>query len=153
MRSFLPPAFALGLLALPAQAQEIVEVPVSQSGVVLPQDIFSLPPGQWYVARLISQGSEPCTPDNCEAGFNSGDLAVSVEHSGNFVRAIAGFRGCPGVAYAEVETGSKPGSYDRGRVTRLIKDVVKGAGKSCKVSPPEVPKLDVKALFPAKGTG
>ena len=129
-------------------AQEIVEVPVSKSGVVLPEDIFGLPPGQWYVARQVTQGSEPCTSEACEAGFTSADLAISVEHSKEYVRVIAGFRGCQGVAYQEVETGMKPGSSRRGQVSRLIKLVVKGAEKSCKMKAPDVPKLDVTSLFP-----
>ena len=48
------------LVATTAQSQEIVEVPVSKSGVVLPDDIFRLPPGQWFIAKQVSQGSEPC---------------------------------------------------------------------------------------------
>ena len=92
-------------LAATAQAQEIVEVPVSQSGVVLPEDVFGLPPDQWFVARQVTQGDVPCSPDACEAGFTSGDLVISVEHAKQFVRVIAGFRGCPGVAFQEVETG------------------------------------------------
>ena len=61
---------ALSLLAAPCIGQEIVKVPVSEAGVSLPEDIFGLPPGQWYVARQVSQGNEPCTADACEAGFN-----------------------------------------------------------------------------------
>ena len=135
-------------LAATAQAQEIVEVPVSQSGVVLPEDVFGLPPDQWFVARQVTQGDVPCSPDACEAGFTSGDLVISVEHAKHFVRVIAGFRGCPGVAFQEVETGERPGSYARGKVSGAIKDVVKGAEKSCKLKAPSVPKLDVASLFP-----
>jgi hypothetical protein len=131
-----------------AQSQEIVEVPASKAGVALPEDIFVLPPGQWFVAKRVSQGSEPCTRDACEAGFHSGDLVVSVEHATKFVQVIAGFRGCAGVAFAEVETGNDPGKYTRGKVSDLIKQVVKGAEKSCKATAPAVPKLDVAALFP-----
>ena len=131
-------------------AQELVEVPVSQAGVVLPEDIFILPPGQWYVAKQVSQGNDPCTPEACEAGFNSGNLAVSVEHAKDYVRVIAGFRGCQGVAFQEVQTGLAPGSSERRQVSALIKDVIKGAAKSCKVKAPEVPKLDVTSLFPPR---
>ena len=138
-------AFAAGAAA---HGQEIVEVPVSKANVVLPEDIFALPPGQWFVSKQVSQGNEPCTPEACEAGFNSGDLVVSVEHAADYVRVVAGFRGCQGVAFQEVETGMKPGSGKRGQVSRLIKDVVKGAEKSCKAKAPSVPKLDVSSLFP-----
>ena len=151
MRNSLIIAVAV-LSASAAQAQEIVEVPASKSGVVMPDDIFTLPPGQWYVSKLISQGSEPCTPEACEAGFNSGDLAISVEHAKHHVQVIAGFRGCQGVAFQEVETGMRPGKYSRGKVSDLIKDVVKGAEKHCKLKAPEVPRLDVASLFPKGAT-
>ena len=135
-------------LASAAQSQEIVEVPASKADVALPEDIFILPPGQWYVARQVSQGNEPCTPDACEAGFNSGNLVISVEHAKEFVRVIAGFRGCQAVAFNEVETGNRPGKYGRGKVSDLIKKAVKAAGKTCKVTAPSVPDLDVASLFP-----
>ena len=146
------PLLAVALVAFAAGAaahgQEIVEVPASKANVALPEDIFALPPGQWFVSKQVSQGNEPCTPEACEAGFNSGDLVVSVEHASDYVRVVAGFRGCQGVAFQEVETGMKPGSGKRGQVSRLIKDVVKGAEKSCKAKAPSVPKLDVSSLFP-----
>ena len=146
------PMVAAAILALAtdtaADGQEIVEVPASQAGVGLPDDIFALPPGQWFIARQVTQGNAPCTPEACEAGFNSGDLVVSVEHAKEYVRVIAGFRGCPGVAFQEVETGMRPGSYKRGQVSDLIKDVVQGAEKSCKLQAPKVPRLDVSSLFP-----
>lgn len=149
MRSSLPAAALIALSAgAAAYGQEIVEVPASKANVVLPEDIFALPPGQWFVSRHVSQGNEPCTPEACEAGFHSGDLVVSVEHAKDYVRVIAGFRGCQGVAFQEAETGMRPGSGKRGEVSRLIKDVVKGAEKSCKLKAPNVPKLDVGSLFP-----
>ena len=135
-------------IAAPIQAQEIVEVPASKAGVALPEDIFGLPPGQWYVSKQVSQGNEPCTPEACEAGFNSGELVISVEHSKNHVMVIAGFRGCQGVAFQEIETGMKPGSGTRSEVSHLLKKVVKAAEKTCKMKAPSVPKLDIAALFP-----
>ena len=144
-------AGALIFAAGAAWAQEIVEVPASKAGVVLPEDIFGLPPGQWYVAKQVTQGSEPCTPEACEAGFHSGDLVVSVEHAGKFVQVIAGFRGCQSVAFNEVETGTSPGGSRRGEVSTLIKKAVKAAEKSCKLKAPDVPKLDIAALFPKAG--
>ena len=68
----------------------------------------------------------------------SDDLVVSVEHSKEYVRIIAGFRGCQGVAFQEIETGLSPGKSSRGRVSALIKNVVKGAEKSCKLKAPSV---------------
>jgi hypothetical protein len=141
-------AFAAFVAGTVLHGQEIVEVPGSKAGVSLPEDIFALPPGQWFVARQVSQGNDPCTPEACEAGFNSGDLVISVEHAKEHVRVVAGFRGCQGIAFQEIETGMKPGSSRRGEVSALIKAVVKGAEKSCKVKAPSVPKLDVSSLFP-----
>ena len=141
---------AIALMAMPVCAQDIVEVPASKSGVALPEDIFNLPQGQWYVSRAISQGNDPCTPDGCEAGFNGGNLAISVERAKDYVQVIAGFRGCQSVAFQEVQTGLAPGSSTRGELSHLLKKVVKAAEKSCKLKAPSVPKLDVKTLFPAK---
>jgi hypothetical protein len=145
-------AVILALAAFPASAQDIVKVPVSEAGVALPEDVFALPAGQWYIARQVSQGNEPCTADACEAGFNSGNLVISVEHAKENVRVIAGFRGCEAVAFQEVQTGNSPGASSRGEVSNLLKKVVKAAEKSCMVKAPKVPKLDVKSLFPAKAT-
>jgi hypothetical protein len=141
---------ALSLLAAPSMGQDIVRVPASEAGVSLPEDIFVLPPGQWYVARQVTQGSEPCTADACEAGFNSGDLAISVERAKDYVRVIAGFRGCQAVAFQEVQTGLTPGASRRGEVSHLLKKVIKAAEKSCKLKAPKMPKLDVASLYPAK---
>ena len=145
-------AAMIALTAFPASAQDIVKVPQSESKVYLPEDIFTLPAGQWYVARQVSQGNEPCTADACEAGFNSGNLAISVERAKDYVRIIAGFRGCEAVAFQEVQTGLTPGSSRRSEVSYLLKKVVKAAEQSCKLKAPKVPKLDVKSLFPAKAT-
>ena len=142
---------ALLLTCTAAKAQEIVKVKASEANVARPDDMFNLPPGQWYVAKLIAQGNEPCTVDACEAGFNSGDLAISVEHAKDYVRVIAGFRGCEAVAFQEIQTGVKPESYTRGEVSSLLKKVVKAAEKSCNAKAPTVPKLDVAALFPKEG--
>ena len=143
-------AAILALSAFPASAQEIVKVPASEAGVSLPEDIFGLPAGQWYVARQVSQGNDPCTADACEAGFTSGDFVISVEHAKDYVRVISGFRGCQAVAFQEVQTGNSPGAFRRSEVSHLLKKVVKAAEQSCSLKAPKVPKLDVKSLFPAK---
>jgi hypothetical protein len=143
-------ATALTLVATPIAAQDIVKVKASEANVARPDDIFSLPAGQWYVAKAVTQGTEACTAEACEAGFNSGDLVISVEHANEWTRVIAGFRGCEAVAYQEAQTGIKPSSLQRGEVSHLLKKVVKAAEKSCNVKAPSVPKLDVKSLYPAK---
>jgi hypothetical protein len=148
MRELRVAAAILWSVSAVAHGQEIVQVPASKANVVLPDDLFALPPEQWFIAKQVSQGNLPCSPDACEAGFNSGDLVVSIEHAKGYVRIIAGFRGCQGVAFQEIETGSRPDSYTRSRVSSLIKDVIKGAEKSCKLKAPKVPKLDIASLFP-----
>jgi len=147
MYARLIPALALALASV-VQAQEIIEVPESEARIARPDDLFSLPPGQWHLSRSFSQGRAPCEPTQCEAGFTSGDLVVSVEHAGNFVLIIAGFRGCDRVAFREVEVSPKAGSPTFGRISNHMKRVVKGLKKSCGITPPEVPKLEVAQLFP-----
>jgi hypothetical protein len=151
MRTQIFAAAAITLIAMPAAAQDIVKVKASEANVARPDDVFGLPAGQWYVARAVTQGNEPCTAEACEAGFNSGDLVISVEHASEYTRVIAGFRGCEAVAFQEAQTGIKPGASQRGEVSNLLKKVVKAAEKSCNVKAPSVPKLDVKSLYPAKG--
>ena len=150
MRIQITAVAALALVAAPAGAQEIVKVKASEANVTRPDDMFALPQGQWFVSRLISQGSEPCTAGACEAGFTSGDLVISVEHAGEWTRVIAGFRDCEAVAFQETQTGNKPGSSARGEVAKLLNKVVKAAEKSCNAKAPSVPKLDIKSLYPAK---
>jgi hypothetical protein len=145
-------AFTLLFASVAVQAQEIVEVPASKANVARPDDLFNLPPGQWQMAKSLSAGSEPCVADQCEAGFTSGDLVVSVEHAKDFVRIIAGFRDCERTAYSELEVGSKPGKPTFGRVSKQVSRVVKGLGKQCNKTVPEVPKLDVASMF-LKGAG
>ena len=147
MRATLFPAFIL-LVSTAAQAQEIVKVPASKSNVARPDDLFALPPGQWVMEKTLSGAAEPCTAEQCEAGFTSGDLVVSVEHAKDFVRIIAGFKGCEKTAYSELEVGSKPGKPTFSRVTKQVNQVVKGLGKTCKMTAPALPKLEVAQLFP-----
>jgi hypothetical protein len=142
------PIFAVMLSSASVQAQEIVEIPASKANVARPDDLFNLPPGQWFSAKSLAHGVEQCASDQCEAGFTSGDLVVSVEHAKDFVRIIAGFRGCERTAFSELEVGSKPGKPTFGRVAKQVQQVVKGAAKSCSMTAPAVPKLDVAQLFP-----
>ena len=146
-----------GILAAPivaasfaavATAQEIVKVPSSQARTVSrPDDLFNLPPGQWHFAKALWEGSEPCTPTQCEAGFTTDGLVVSAEHAGEFVRIIAGMRGCESVGFSEVEVGKKPGKPTYGRVRKHAERVVKGLSKTCKLSAPAVPELDAARLL------
>ena len=131
-----------------ASAQEIIKVPESAAGTVSrPDDLFELPPGEWHFAKQLWQGQEPCTDSQCEAGFTSGDLVVSAEHSGKFVRIIAGWRNCQSTAFSEMETGLRPSKSRRNRVAKQVGTVVKGLRKSCGVTMPTVPPLDAARLF------
>jgi len=140
---------AMLLAAAGVGAQEIVTVPESKApSVSRPDDLFKLPPGQWYFAKRLWEGPEACTPDACEAGFTSGDLVVSAEHAGEFVRVIAGLRGCQSTGFSEIEVGKKPGKPTFGRVRELVEKVVKGVSKTCNVTTPKVPRLEAAQLFP-----
>lgn len=142
---------ALGLLAGPARAQEVVQVPASEAPTVSrPDDLFALPPGQWHFAKQLWAGNEPCDAQHCEAGFTSGDLVVSAERSEKFVRIIAALRNCEAVGFSEMETGRKPGKGTRKKVSKQVGNVVKGVSKSCNATVPDVAPLDVALLFPAK---
>jgi hypothetical protein len=138
----------LALLLLSAEVQEVVEVPASTSSVARPDDLFTLLPGQWHIARLLAKGSEPCSSDQCEAGLTSGELVVSVEHSKDFVRIIAGFKTCERTAYSEVHVGSRPGKPTFGRVAKQVERVVKGLARTCNMTAFDVPRLEVAELFP-----
>ena len=130
-------------------AQEIVKVPQGEAPTVSrPDDLFNLAPGQWHFGRHLWEGPAPCTPEACEAGFTIGDLVVSAEHSGEFVRIIAGHRGCGSTGFSEVEVGKKPGKPTFGRVRKQVERVVKGVSKTCQLAVPAVPALDAAQLFP-----
>ena len=131
-----------------AAAQEIVKVPQSKAQVARPDDLFSLTPGQWHFAKHLWEGTAACTPTQCEGGYTSGDLVISAEHSGEFVRIIVGLRGCESVGFSEVEVGTKPGKPTFGRVRKQVERVIKGTAKTCNASAPEVPSLDAAQLFP-----
>jgi len=150
MRIKLPLGLALLCPSALIAAQQIVKVPESHSRAVSrPDDLLTLSPGQWHIAKHLWEGPAPCTPEQCEAGFNGRDFVVSAEHSGEFVRIIVGFRNCEAVGSSEVEVGKKPGKPSFGRVQDQMKRVAKGVSKTCKVARPEVPALNIAQLFPA----
>jgi hypothetical protein len=153
MRVEISTALIASAVAMPLYAQTIEEIPSSKAPTVYrPDDLFQLPAGQWRYARHLWQGSDPCLEDQCEAGFTSGNLVLSVEHSKGWVRVIAGFKNCAPVAFSEIETGKAPSRYSRSKVEKQVARVVKGAAKTCKVTAPPVANLSVASMFPAKGT-
>jgi hypothetical protein len=132
-------------------AQEIIKLPPGAGGdVSRPDDLFELPAGEWHFAKQLWQGRDACTEEQCEAGFTTGDLVVSAEHAGKFVRIIAGLRNCPSAAFSEMETGKRPSKSMRKRVAKQVQTVVKGLGKTCRTALPAVTPLDVALLFPPR---
>ena len=141
----------LPLLAAPLQAQEIVKVEAKEAPTVSrPDDLFQLPPGQWYFAKQLWAGNEPCDAQHCEAGFTDGIIVVSVERSEKYVRLIAGLRNCEAVGFSEMQTGSNLKKSEGKRVAKQVKNVVKGVAKTCNVTAPSVPALNAAQLYPAK---
>jgi hypothetical protein len=142
---------ALSTVSVPVFAQHIEKIDASKAPTVYrPDDLFALAPNQWHYSSHLWQGSDPCTEDQCEAGFTSGDLVLSVEHSNGWVRIMAGFRNCAPVAFSEIETSKAPGRYSRSKVEKQMSQVVKGAAKSCKVAAPPVANISVASMFPAR---
>ena len=150
VRSFL--AATLMLASTGVSAQQVVQVPQSEAQVSRPDDLFRLPAGQWHFGRQLWDQPMPCTQTSCEGGYTSGDLVVSAEHSGEYVRIMAGFRNCEAVAHSEVHVGKKPGKPSFGRVRKQVDRVVKGLAKTCKQPVPVVASLDAAPLFPAAAT-
>ena len=140
---------ALSIAAVPAQAQRIVELQPGEVDLTRPNDLYDLEPGRWHLARQLWQGNDPCTPTECEAGYTSGDLVVSAEHSGSKVTIIAALRGCASSAFSELDIGDTASKSERKRIAKQVQRVVKGLGKTCKVSPPTVVALTGDWLFPA----
>ena len=70
-------------------AQEVVKVPQNHSRAVSrPDDLFTLPSDQWHVSKRLWERPAPCTPEQCEAGFTSGDIVVSAERSGEDRKSV-----------------------------------------------------------------
>jgi len=147
-------AIALASIACGAGGQTIVKVPQSEAkSVSRPDDLFNLPPGQWHFSKAHWESPAPCTPTQCEAGFTADNLVISAEHAGEYVRIIAGLRGCESVGFSEVEVGTKPGKPTFGRVRKQVERVVKGVSRTCNLAAPQVPSLDAAQLFPPKPGG
>lgn len=143
--------FSAALLNSPVTAQHLEKIDASKVPTVFrPDDLFRLAQGQWHYAKHLWEGSDPCILDQCEAGYTSGDLAVSVEHSKGYLRVIAGFRSCAPVAFSEIETTTSPDRYIRSHIENQMKRVVKGAAKSCKTTAPPVANLSVELMFPGR---
>ncbi|HYJ81747.1 MAG TPA: hypothetical protein VEW26_02755 [Allosphingosinicella sp.] len=143
-------ALALLLAPPPLAAQSVEKVRGgSPDAEKLPEDLFALPPGAWAFARHHWEGESPCAADGCEAGYTSGDLVVSVERDKENVRILAGFRGCPSVAWNYYEIGGKASGRDSKTIGKRIRKAVATSAKYCKVAAPAVAELDARRLYPA----
>ena len=148
-RHFMLAAVASLLASQPCDAQSVEKVRAGTPDAPgLPDDLFTLPPGSWAFAKQLWKGNDPCTADQCEAGYTAGDLVVSVERSKKYVRVVGGFRGCESVAWNEYEIGKKASSGESKTIGKRIKKVVETSAKYCKVPVVTVPALDARQLFP-----
>ena len=145
--SVLGAAFLLVPQASGAQRIEQVR-PGNPDTPALPDELFRLPPGPWAFARQLWKGDESCTPDQCEAGYTTGDLVVSVERQKTYLRIVAGFRGCASVAWNEYEVGDKASSRDTKTIGKRLKKTIGASAKYCKVSAPVIATLDSRQLYP-----
>jgi len=143
---------AILFVAAPAGAQRIVELEPGEVDLTRPNDLYELEPGRWHLARQLWAGNDPCSPTQCEAGYTSGDLVVSAEHNGGKVTIIAALRGCASSAFSELDIGDRASGSERKRIAKQVQRVVKGLGKTCKVTPPAVVALTGDWLFPAAAT-
>lgn len=144
--SFLAAAFLLTPQSL--GAQQIEEVRDSSDTPALPEDLFGLSPGTWAFAKQLWQGNDPCTADECEAGYTTGDLVVSVERHKTYLRVVAGFRNCKSVAWNEYEIGKKASDRDTKAMRKRLNNTVGTSAKYCKVPAPAVAPLDTRQLYP-----
>jgi hypothetical protein len=133
----------------PAVAQRVVEVPSNEVDVAKPEDLYSRAPDRWHLARHLWQGDEPCTASQCEAGYTSGDLAVSAERDGPTVTISAAWRGCSATAYSQLDIGETASKGERKKIAKQVQRVVKGLGKACQAEMPVVAPLTGDWLFPA----
>ncbi len=139
------------LVPQPSSAQQIEEVRGGSADTpAFPEDLFKRPAGTWAFARQLWKGDDPCTADECEAGYTSGDLAVSVERFKKNLRIVAGFRGCGSVAWNEYEIGNKASSGDTRTIAKRLKKTIGTSAKYCKVTAPTIAKLDASLLYPAQ---
>ena len=104
-------------------------------------------PGTWAFGNQLWKGDEPCTAEACEAGYTSGDLAVSVERSKTVLRVVAGFRGCENTAWNEYEVGKRASKSDTRTIRKRLKETVGTSAKYCKVAAPPIADLDARYLY------
>jgi hypothetical protein len=141
-------AAAVLLMPQPSAAQLVEEVRSNPQAPGLPEDLFRLPSGVWAFARQLWKGDEPCTADACEAGYTTGDLAVSVERHKTSLRIVAGFRGCANTAWNEYEVGKRASKSDTKTIAKRLKTTVGTSAKYCKVAAPPLAELDARRLYP-----
>lgn len=137
------------LAGQPGGAQSVEEVrKIGADTPALPEDLFRLRPGSWAFAKELWAGDDPCTADQCEGGYTSGDMVVSVERAKTYVRIVAGFRGCGSVAWNEYEIGKKASKSDTRAIEKNMKRAAETSAEYCKVVAPVIAAFDARQLFP-----
>lgn len=86
-----------------AAAMAIAAPVLAQS--TMPEYLFQLPERQWVLGGSLTQIGSRCGSDQCEAGYRSGDLVLSVRRGSGSVQTTAAVRGC-----ATVTSRSLPSS-------------------------------------------
>jgi len=84
------PALLAGGLVLGAPAQ-------ADPAPATPDYLFRLPERVWILGGRLSETGTRCGAEQCEAGYRSGDLVLSVRRAGKDVQAVGGMRGCAAV--------------------------------------------------------
>lgn len=72
----------------------------------MPDYLFQLPERQWVLGGSLTQAGSRCGSEQCEAGYRSGDLVLSVRRGTGAVQAMAAVRGCSTVTTRTLASGT-----------------------------------------------
>ena len=90
MRTVRNPSLAPMAAFAAALAVSIAAPALAEPAPAVPERLYQQPDRQWVLSG--------CAADQCEAGYRSGDLVLSVRRAAGSVVAVAGVRGCPATA-------------------------------------------------------
>ena len=88
----------LALAALLAGGIAVAAPALADQSAAAPEYLFRLPERVWILGGRLSENGTRCGAEQCEAGYHSGDLVLSVRRAGQDVQAVGAMRGCPSVA-------------------------------------------------------
>lgn len=132
-------AAALALAALPALSETVPAVP---------DYLFRAPEQQWVMGASLGQPGAACQPEQCEAGYRSGDLVLSVTRTPGVIRAVAGVRGCAAVSWHLIQPSSLAGlspADQYGVIARAAQSAARLARSRC--SPGVSDLIDTGSLY------